>query len=205
MVVKKGMLQVEGMRHPLLLQGALAPLPQPPSAASEDVGTSYLDSYAPGAHVPRESPSYQPPHPEAHQVHITRDLHQPFAQCAVFQIKVCFDLKAECLASGEVCFEPHVIRMQARKAPPQSVDFRVPPGVSVVTLTGPNTGGKTASLKALGLTAAMARAGLFLPLKPSEGEQPCQKSQPGQIVSHTPCMLEAGHYCCLPHAQSKPK
>lgn len=83
MIIKKGVLQVEGMRHPLLLQGALAPLPQPPSAASEDVGTSYLDSYAPGADVPRQSPSNQPPHPETHQVHMSRDLHQPCAQCAV--------------------------------------------------------------------------------------------------------------------------
>ena len=93
--------------------------------------------------------------------------------------------------------------MQARKAPPQAVDFRVPPGVSVVTLTGPNTGGKTASLKALGLTAAMAKAGLFLPLKPSEGEHPGQELQSKQMVSHTPCMPEAGHHCCHHHAQSK--
>ena len=53
------------------------------------------------------------------------------------------------------------------------MDFCVPSGVSVVTLTGPNTGGKTASLKALGLTAAMAKAGLFLPLQASEGVIPC--------------------------------
>ena len=38
-----------------------------------------------------------------------------------------------------------------------------------MTLTGPNTGGKTASLKALGLAAAMSKAGLFLPLQPVEG------------------------------------
>ena len=60
--------------------------------------------------------------------------------------------------------------MQARASPPQPVDFWVPAGVSVVTLTGPNTGGKTASLKALGLAAAMPKAGLFLPLQPSEGD-----------------------------------
>lgn len=60
--------------------------------------------------------------------------------------------------------------MQAKQKPPQAVDFRVPSGVSVVTLTGPNTGGKTASLKALGLAAAMAKAGLFLPLLTSAGK-----------------------------------
>ena len=35
----------------------------------------------------------------------------------------------------------------------------------MVTVTGPNTGGKTASLKALGLAALMPKAGLFLPLE----------------------------------------
>lgn len=59
-----------------------------------------------------------------------------------------------------------------RAPPPRAVDFRVPPGVRVVTVTGPNTGGKTASLKALGLAALMPKAGLFLPLEaPAEGEK----------------------------------
>ncbi len=62
-----------------------------------------------------------------------------------------------------------VMQMQARAKAPQPVDFWVPAGVRVVTLTGPNTGGKTASLKALGLAAAMSKAGLFLPLQPAEG------------------------------------
>ena len=63
-------------------------------------------------------------------------------------------------------------RLQARAEAPQPVDFWVPAGASVVMLTGPNTGGKTASLKALGLTAAMSKAGLFLPLQPAEGRSP---------------------------------
>jgi len=44
------------------------------------------------------------------------------------------------------------------------IDFVVPPRTSLVAITGPNTGGKTASLKLLGLCLLMARAGLHLPV-----------------------------------------
>ncbi|OAE33226.1 hypothetical protein AXG93_3105s1340 [Marchantia polymorpha subsp. ruderalis] len=47
--------------------------------------------------------------------------------------------------------------------PPVPVDIKVKAKVKVVTITGPNTGGKTATLKTLGVAILMAKAGLFLP------------------------------------------
>jgi hypothetical protein len=49
-----------------------------------------------------------------------------------------------------------------RAAMPRPVDLRVPKGARVAAVTGPNTGGKTAALKTLGVSALMAQAGLFL-------------------------------------------
>ncbi len=45
------------------------------------------------------------------------------------------------------------------------VDLLVNPLIRVVTITGPNTGGKTVTLKTLGLAALMAKVGLFVPAR----------------------------------------
>ena len=45
------------------------------------------------------------------------------------------------------------------------VDLLIRPQIRVVTITGPNTGGKTVTLKTLGLAAVMAKVGLFVPAR----------------------------------------
>lgn len=50
---------------------------------------------------------------------------------------------------------------------PIPVDFKIGYGTRVVVISGPNTGGKTASMKSLGLTSLMSKSGMHLPAKNS--------------------------------------
>lgn len=45
------------------------------------------------------------------------------------------------------------------------IDLVIQPHIRVVAITGPNTGGKTVTLKTLGLAILMAKVGLFVPAK----------------------------------------
>jgi DNA mismatch repair protein MutS2 len=53
---------------------------------------------------------------------------------------------------------------QGLRPMPKPLDLRVPGHVRVVAITGPNTGGKTVTLKTAGLMALMAKAGMFVPV-----------------------------------------
>ncbi|RWW84813.1 hypothetical protein BHE74_00006561 [Ensete ventricosum] len=46
--------------------------------------------------------------------------------------------------------------------PPIPVDFKIENSTKVVVISGPNTGGKTATMKTLGLASHMSKAGMFL-------------------------------------------
>jgi DNA mismatch repair protein MutS2 len=77
------------------------------------------------------------------------------------------ELAEEADAPFELCDLRHPLLLwQERREggrPVVPVTIRVGPELRVVAITGPNTGGKTVTLKSLGLAALMARAGLFLP------------------------------------------
>lgn len=62
---------------------------------------------------------------------------------------------------------PLLVWQQRHEAGPAVVptNLLIRPELRVVAITGPNTGGKTVTLKTLGLAALMARAGLYVPAR----------------------------------------
>ncbi|GLC46171.1 hypothetical protein PLESTB_001197300 [Pleodorina starrii] len=130
-------LHVPGARHPVLMQRGLPPLPQPPSV---DDNRFDRDFQAAGAWELRRV--FVPDGP--------RPGEMPYPGSTT---------------GGGAEGEGEEGPMQ--QLLPRPLDLRVPSGRSVVAITGPNTGGKTVSLKAAGLMVLMAQAGLYLPCDPA--------------------------------------
>lgn len=72
-------------------------------------------------------------------------------------------VRPELSADSFAPFHLEQLRHPLLRPPVVPVSVAVESSVQVVAITGPNTGGKTVTLKSVGLAALMARAGLFLP------------------------------------------
>lgn len=68
-----------------------------------------------------------------------------------------------------IAFERRKMRMESQEfvdvETPVPVDFKIESATKVVVISGPNTGGKTATMKTLGLASLMSKAGIFLSAK----------------------------------------
>lgn len=61
--------------------------------------------------------------------------------------------------------EDEVSEIRTKSKFPVPIDIKIRSSKKVVVISGPNTGGKTATLKTLGLASLMSKAGMFLPAK----------------------------------------
>ena len=60
---------------------------------------------------------------------------------------------------GDISLSYNMQEVATSLSPPVPIDISIPQEIRVVTITGPNTGGKTAAMKTLGLATLMAKLG----------------------------------------------
>ncbi len=108
-------------------------------------------------------------------------IHQGVEALAKMDLALACAQYAEVLHASEPILHPSdTFVCRLRQAwhpllPPQSavpLDILLPPEVFVMIITGPNTGGKTVTLKTVGLLALMAQSGLHIPAQ-SGSEMTC--------------------------------
>ncbi|KZV57573.1 hypothetical protein F511_03033 [Dorcoceras hygrometricum] len=68
-------------------------------------------------------------------------------------------------SSGQDTFAENSDIISGASSFPVPIDIKIKPGRKVVVISGPNTGGKTASMKTLGLASIMSKAGMYLPAR----------------------------------------
>lgn len=154
---RDGFARLHGVCHPLLLEEALSPLPEPPTP--EDV-------FVPG--VAADGVSQATPADIA--MRLQRDSMRARS-------------KRERASDGSSS-EAGERDVDAEGAMPQPVDLRIPPGARVAAVTGPNTGGKTAALKTLGVSALMAQAGMHVCLRPDpDSDLAADQLDPPQVCA----------------------
>ncbi|XP_075502977.1 uncharacterized protein LOC142540589 isoform X2 [Primulina tabacum] len=66
-------------------------------------------------------------------------------------------------SSGQDTFAENSDMVSGASSFPVPINIQIKPGKKVVVISGPNTGGKTASMKTLGLASIMSKAGMYLP------------------------------------------
>ena len=156
---KQGFARLHGVCHPLLLEEALEPLPTPPTA--DDI---FVPGIAATGGISQSTPADIAARAQrANQQARSRE-------------------RSDASDAGGSDWEDDKWDADAPGAMPRPVDLRIPAGARVAAVTGPNTGGKTAALKTLGVSALMAQAGMHICLWPDpESDMTYDQLDPPQV------------------------